>query len=302
MQKVIFVIGATATGKSYFIEQNYGDKDVDILNVYDYQQKAYNEAGFGDAIPFGARFRCLHAANNMLLKDIIDKISQGRRNVVVEQTFYKAKRRIVYIDEIRKVADVDIEVYVMCPSNSRWQANLQKRNLQGRFQAYKSSTDEMEFPNVAEGMDKIYEVVDGEVNLRMDLPRPEILEMAREELMKEAERMRDEDVARKKRMELLESMKVRPFWHYCEVCGKKEFITAETAYNAGWNYPPNMGYFGLLGPRKCGDCSLEDTLFWKVHTNGSLPIVMEGTLTSEELVTWRRIKAEPESLLCEEDS
>ena len=301
MQKVIFVIGATATGKSYFIEQNYSDQDVDILNVYDYQQKAYDEAGFGDAIPFGVQFRCLHAANNMLLKDIIEKLSQGR-NVVVEQTFYKAKRRIAYIDEIRKVADVDIEVYVMCPSNSRWQANLQKRNLQGRFQAYKSSTDEIEFPNVAEGMDKIYEVVDGEVNLRMELTRPEVLEMAREELMKEAERMRDEDVVRKKRMELLESMKVRPFWHYCEVCGKKEFITAETAYNAGWDYPPNIGCFGLLGPRKCGDCSLEDTLFWKVHTNGSLPIVMEGTLTSEELVTWRRIKAEPESLLCEEDS
>ena len=124
MQKVIFVIGATATGKSYFIEKNYRGQDVDILNVYDYQQRAYDEAGFGDAIPFGAQFRCLYAANDMLLKDIIEKISQGR-NVVVEQTFYKAKRRIAYIDEIRKVADVDIEVYVMCPSDSRWQANLQ---------------------------------------------------------------------------------------------------------------------------------------------------------------------------------
>ena len=301
MQKVIFVIGATATGKSYFIEQKYGDKDVDILNVYDYQQKAYNEAGFGDAIPFGARFRCLHAANNMLLNDIIEKLFQGR-SVVVEQTFYKAKRRISYIDAIRKVADVDIEVYVMCPSDSRWQANLRKRNPQRSFQACKSSTDEIEFPNVAEGMNKIYEVVDGEVNLRMELARPEILEIAREELMKEAERMRDEDETRKKCTDLLESMKVRPFWHYCEVCGKKEFITAETAYNTGWDYPPNIGCFGLLGPRRCGDCSLEDTLFWKVHTNGSLPIVMEGALISEELVTWKRIKDEPESLLCEEDS
>ena len=43
MQRPIFVIGATATGKNYFIDQNYKDKDVDILNVYDYQQRVYNE-------------------------------------------------------------------------------------------------------------------------------------------------------------------------------------------------------------------------------------------------------------------
>ena len=56
MQKVIFVMGATATGKTYFIDTHYSDKDVDILNVYDYQQRAYDEAGFKDAIPFGAQF------------------------------------------------------------------------------------------------------------------------------------------------------------------------------------------------------------------------------------------------------
>lgn len=302
MQKVIFVIGMTAAGKSYFIEENYGDKDIDILNIYDYQQRAYDEAGFGDVIPFGAEFRCLYAANNMLLQDVIDKLLQGR-NVVVEQTFYKAKRRIAYIDEIRKVANVDIEVYVMSPSKSRWQANLEKRNLKGRFQAYKSSTDEIEFPNVAEGIDKIYEVVDGKVKLRMDKPRPEILEVAREELLKEAERICDEDKERKKHMELLESMKVRPFWHYCEVCGKKEYITAQQAMDSGWDYPPHMGHFGLLGPRTCGNCLLEDTLFWKVNTEKKIPIpvVVEGMLKPKEKVTWKRIKAEPESLIYEEE-
>ena len=302
MQKVIFVIGMTAAGKSYFIEENYGDKDIDILNIYDYQQRAYDEAGFGDVIPFGAEFRCLYAANNMLLEDIVEKLSQGR-NVVVEQTFYKAKRRIAYIDEIRKVANVDIEVYVMSPSKSCWQANLEKRNLKGRFQVYKSSTDEIEFPNVAEGIDKIYEVVDGKVKLRMDKPRPEILEVAREELLKEAERICDEDQERKKHMELLESMKVRPFWHYCEVCGKKEYITAQQAMDSGWDYPPHMGHFGLLGPRTCGNCLLKDTLFWKVNTEKKIPIsvVVEGMLKPKEKVTWKRIKAEPESLIYEEE-
>lgn len=300
MQKLIFVIGATATGKTYFIDQNYKDKDVDILNVYDYQQRAYDEAGFGESIPFGAQFRCLMKANNMLLDDIIEKLSQGR-DVVVEQTFYKAKRRIAYIDEIRKAADVTIEMYVMSPGDALWKSNIEKRNLEGRFQSYKEAANEIEFPNISEGIDAIYEVTDGEIVLRMEPPKPEIVEMAREELKQEAERIHNEDEARKKRKELIESMNQRPFWHYCEVCGKKEFITAQDAFDSGWDYPPNIGHFGLLSPRTCGDCLMTDTLFWKINQGGGIPFVIESTLTPEELVTWHRIKGEPESLLTEEE-
>ena len=43
-------MGATATGKTYFIDTYYSDKDIDKLNVYDYQQRAYDEAGGGDAV------------------------------------------------------------------------------------------------------------------------------------------------------------------------------------------------------------------------------------------------------------
>jgi len=95
-------------------------------------------------------------------------------------------------------------------------------------------------------------------------------------------------------------MNERPFWHYCEVCGKKEFLTAQQAFESGWDYPPHIGHFGLLGPRTCGGCQLIDTLFWKTNTSGKLPIVCEGELTPEELVTWRRIKGEPESLLTDQ--
>lgn len=116
MQKLIFVTGANATGKTYFIDTHYADRNVDILNVYDYQQRVYAEEGFGDSVPFDARFRCLMRANNMLLADIIEKLKQGR-NVVVEHTLFKAKRRMAYIDEIRKVVDVTIELYVMCPDD-----------------------------------------------------------------------------------------------------------------------------------------------------------------------------------------
>ncbi len=302
MKTLIFVIGAAAAGKTYFINEHYKDKDFDIFNVYDYQQKAYDEAGYGEHIPFAAGFRCLYKANDDLLHDIIERLKSGR-NVVVEQTLYKMKRRLAYIDAIREsVADVRICFYVMCPSEDRWKENIQKRSLEGKFESYKKMTEEIEFPNQAEGIDEIYEVVDGKIQSRMELPISDVqLEEAREELRQEIERIRNEDEEKRKRKELIESMNTRPFWHYCEICGKKEFLTAQDAYDRGWNYPPKDSAFGLLlGPRICGDCSIEDTLFIKVHKQ-SIPIVIENTLTPKELVTWRRIKAEPESLLADSD-
>ena len=95
---------------------------------------------------------------------------------------------------------------------------------------------------------------------------------------------------------MLKSMNSRPFWHYCEVCGAKVFCTAQDAFDAGWDYPPQLGRFGLLGPRTCGECDITNTLYWKVQQQ-AMPIVIESTLTKEELKTWRRIKNEPESLL-----
>lgn len=302
MQTVTFVIGAPASGKTHFINTNYYGKDVDILDIYDYQQRAYDEAGFGDSIPSdGTRFRCLKKAQDMLLEDIISKLQAGR-NVVVEQTFYKAKRRIAYIEKIRETADVTIVIYVMCPSDFRWKANLDNRKLDGSFERYKRIAAEIEFPNPAEGMDEIYEAVDGIVTLRMDLPRPEIVDKAKEELAQEAERIKAEDEAKRKRKELLESMNTRSFWHYCEVCGRKEFITADDAFDSGWDYPPRMAHFGMLSPRTCGDCTMVGTLYMKINSPGRLPIVLEDELTPEELITWKRIKSEPESLLVEETS
>lgn len=301
MVKLIIVMGANFTGKTYFINKHFRDyTEVDILNVYDYQQQAYKEAGFKDSIPFSAQFDCLMRANNMLLADTICKLKEGR-NVVVEQTFFKAKRRISFIDGVREAlgdAEVKIEIYVMCPDDARWEENLRLREIDCSVESCrKQAEEEIEFPNPAEGFDEIYEVTGERIRLRMDTPQPEIVDRAREELAQEAERIQAENEKQRKYDELVESMNTRPFWHYCEVCGKKEFITAEDAFNSGWDYPPKMGIFGLLGPRTCGNCSIVDTLFWKIHAPGRFPVVLEGELSPDELITWRRIKGEPESLL-----
>lgn len=301
MPKVSFVIGATASGKTHFIEHFFADKDVDVLNIFDYQQKAYKEAGFGEMMPMGGQFRCLMKANDMLLNDIIEKLKCGR-DVVAEQTFFKAKRRIVYVDAIREAIDAEIEVYIMCPSDERWHQNLRIRKLEENRGSFEMEAAEIQFPNPIEGFDSIYEVSDDDVKLRIDSPLDEqFLTDARKQIADEKERIEKEDEKLRKRKALLESMRTRPFWHYCEVCGKKEFLTDEDAFNRGWDYPPKMGFFGMLGPRTCGNCQMTDTLYWKIQTFGKLPIVMEGDLNDKELITWRRIKGEPESLLNEEN-
>lgn len=303
MPKLTFVIGATATGKTYFINHHFEDKNLSVLNIYDYQKKAYEEAGFENSIPFSMQFRCLKRANDMHLHDIIEELKKGN-DVVAEQTFFKAKRRIAYIDDIRgNVEGVKIEVFVMRTSLERWAKNLKLRELGSNVQSYKEQAEkDFEFPNPAEGFDAIYEAADGEIRLRMDEAKPEIVSQARRELAEEAERTAKEDEERRKRQELLESMNTRPFWHYCEGCGKKEYITDQEAFDSGWDYPPRMGHFGLLGPRTCGSCTIDTTLFWRVNTEKKVPIpvVIDGMLTPKERITWQRIKGEPESLLEEE--
>ena len=293
--QVTFVIGANATGKSYFIREYFSDKDVACLNVYDYQERAYKEAGISGRFLNSENRKCLYNANLMLLNDIIALLHEGR-SVVVEHTLFKAKRRISYIDAIRKAVNAEIEFFVMCPSDEKWETFIAERKLQGNFQYYKRMAEDIEFPNPAEGIDRIFQVIDEDIQLRMDSPAPEILPLARQELKDEAEHMRKEEERKAKQRELLDSMNTRPFWHYCEACGEKVFCTAQEAFDAGWDYPPRIGSFGLLGPRTCGNCGLADTLFWKVQQQ-SIPLVIETNLTEDELVTWQRIKNEPESLL-----
>ena len=52
----------------------------------------------------------------------------------------------------------------------------------------------------------------------------------------------------------------RKLIHICEVCGKTELLTPEEAFNEGWDYPPRMGGFGIVGPRTCGDCPINLTV------------------------------------------
>ncbi len=80
------------------------------------------------------------------------------------------------------------------------------------------------------------------------------------------------------------------FEHHCEVCNLKLLLTPEIAFNLGWDYPPRMGKFGIVSPRTCGNCGIEDT--------ASFALVVSKTpieeLSDKHLATVHRIIQERE--------
>ena len=60
----------------------------------------------------------------------------------------------------------------------------------------------------------------------------------------------------------LNAMDEERFEHWCEACGTTAMLTSEEAFEAGWDFPPQMGAWGVVSPRTCGGCGIEQTLWW----------------------------------------
>lgn len=84
-----------------------------------------------------------------------------------------------------------------------------------------------------------------------------------------------------------------PLIHMCEVCGRVETLTPKEAFEAGWDYPPRMGSFGVVSPRTCGCCNITKTAWWALvveHKN-------LAELTDAQRNAVARILSEPASIL-----
>lgn len=78
--------------------------------------------------------------------------------------------------------------------------------------------------------------------------------------------------------------------HICEACGKTKIMTSEEAFSEGWDYPSEMGKFGIIGPRICGECPINLTAWWAL-------VVEKKSITElsqKQLETIKRIQKESE--------
>ncbi|WP_078311269.1 MULTISPECIES: hypothetical protein [unclassified Mycobacterium] len=86
--------------------------------------------------------------------------------------------------------------------------------------------------------------------------------------------------------------------HICEVCGRDEVLTADDAFDEGWDYPPRMGQFGVVGPRICPNCPASATVWAAIMLDG----YTADMLSEQQQATIARIAGEPDSILVQEDS
>ncbi|OCB56284.1 hypothetical protein A5722_14935 [Mycobacterium vulneris] len=84
--------------------------------------------------------------------------------------------------------------------------------------------------------------------------------------------------------------------HLCEVCGRDEILTPAEAFDAGWDYPPRMGQFGVISPRTCGSCPMSETVWAALMLHGR----SQEDLTEKQLDVVARILAEPMSIEVDE--
>lgn len=80
--------------------------------------------------------------------------------------------------------------------------------------------------------------------------------------------------------------------HICEVCGVEKVMTPERAYKEGWDYPPSFGAFGVVSPRTCGECPIDQTLWWRLVVKRIAPT----NLSVRDRALMNRINSEPESI------
>ncbi|MGX7031138.1 hypothetical protein [Vagococcus zengguangii] len=83
--------------------------------------------------------------------------------------------------------------------------------------------------------------------------------------------------------------------YICENCGKIGlYHNAEEAHEEGWDYPPKIGEYGVIGPRTCGECGIDTTLYWAIITD---EIKELSQMTLKQKATFNRILHEPASII-----
>jgi hypothetical protein len=78
----------------------------------------------------------------------------------------------------------------------------------------------------------------------------------------------------------------------CVTARNEQTLTPDGAFDAGWDYPPRMGVFGVLSPRTCPNCTIEKTLWWAITVNHVDP----AALTEAQQTTLTRIMGEPATI------
>lgn len=144
---VIFVAGYPCSGKSHFIKEHFSNYHV--IDVFDFQKgcSSYPELLEAD-----------EQVQSALLKAV-----RNKQNVIVENTFYKALRRKLYLDVVKSEKDLPVKLYVLDPSVETHKKRSEERGMDFELDL-KPQYGGFEYPSYDEGFDEIYIVKDNGIS------------------------------------------------------------------------------------------------------------------------------------------
>ena len=138
---VIIVMGPPASGKSTFVKENFKDKEV--IDLFDFQEHI---------LP---TYESVWQSYVDCAEYLKEKIKEGK-DIVLEHTLLKRKRREWYISQIREVTDDDIIICCILPTINEYYQRCKKRNQPITKSTAKSMLDELEVPTKDEGYKSVY--------------------------------------------------------------------------------------------------------------------------------------------------
>jgi len=154
MGRVIFVIGLPASGKSYFIKNNFPNaKVVDLFN-YQHEYDSYMSV-------IDSYFKSLAD----LVNEVIYQENYGTgQDVVLEHTLVKSKRRNIYIDAIRDYCGKDIECFYTDPTAKQYAKTVNYREGITRdiddyqIEKAQSMLSQFDIPTIEEGFHSVTKI------------------------------------------------------------------------------------------------------------------------------------------------
>lgn len=159
MGRIVFVIGLPASGKSYFIKENF--PDAKVIDIFNYQNLYDTYIDTVDSYM-------------EVCKDLIHEITlneeynQGQDTIVLEHTLVKTYRRPLYLQAIQAMCghyDLTIDCYYTLPTAKQYTEMWYRRQSMDldmmfnyRVQESERMIKQFEIPIVEEGFNSVTQI------------------------------------------------------------------------------------------------------------------------------------------------
>jgi predicted kinase len=145
--RVIFVTGPAFSGKSIFIGQNY--PEAKLLSMETFVTNIYGAESNDQMKLIGeyAHLYCREGLQNMI------RMANENDIIIFEHIMLKKETRKFFLEAVREVTSVPVEIVVMCPSEK----DLEKmfRNMPQLLSLYRYEEAKMEKPDLSEGFGSV---------------------------------------------------------------------------------------------------------------------------------------------------